>query len=48
MFNKILAAEGGKPDQLIIDAPYLKAHQTAEGLLEKGLFPDVLDAPRAA
>ncbi len=32
MFNKIfaaLAAKGGKPDQLMIDATYLKAHRTA-------------------
>jgi transposase len=49
VFNKIfaaLAAKGGKPDQLMIDATHLKAHRTAASLLKKGLFPDVSDAPR--
>jgi putative transposase len=44
VFNKIfagLAAKGGKPDQLMIDATHLKAHRTAASLLKKGLFPDV-------
>ena len=36
-----LAAIGGKPDQLIIDATHLKAHRTAASLLKKGLYPDV-------
>ena len=51
MFNRIfagLAAEGGKPDQLMIDATHLKAHRTAASLLKKGLFPDVSAEPRAA
>lgn len=51
VFNKIfagLAAKGGKPDQLMIDATHLKAHRTAASLLKKGFFPDVLDAPKAA
>ena len=51
VFNKIfagLAAKGGKPDQLMIDATHLKAHRTAASLLKKGLFPDVSDAPKAA
>ena len=51
VFNKIfaaLAAKGGKPEQLMIDATHLKAHRTAASLLKKGLFPDVSDAPRAA
>ncbi|QHD67509.1 IS5 family transposase [Sphingobium yanoikuyae] len=42
VFNKIfaaLAAKGGKPDQLMIDAPHLKAHRTAASLLKKGMFP---------
>ncbi|NCP15408.1 MAG: IS5 family transposase [Sphingomonadales bacterium] len=42
VFNKIfaaLAARGGKPDQLMIDATHLKAHRTAASLLKKGLFP---------
>ena len=51
MFNKIfagLAAKGGKPDQLMIDATHRKAHRTAASLLKKELFSDVSDAPRAA
>ena len=51
VFNKIfagLAAKGGKPDQLMIDATHLKAHRTAASLFKKGMFPDVSDAPRAA
>ena len=51
VFNRILAelaASGGKPDQLMIDATHLKAHRTAASLLKKGLYPDVLGAPRAA
>lgn len=44
VFNKIfagLAAQGGKPDQLMIDATHLKAHRTAASFLKKSLFPDV-------
>jgi putative transposase len=51
VFNRIfaaLAAKGGKPDQLMIDATHLKAHRTAASLLKKGLFPDVSGARRAA
>jgi putative transposase len=51
VFNRIfaeLAAKGGKPDQLMIDATHLKAHRTAASLLKKGLFPDVSGAPKAA
>ena len=51
VFNKIfaaLAAKGGKPDQLMIDATHLKAHRTAASLIKKGLYPDVSDAPKAA
>ncbi len=50
VFNKIfaaLAAKGGKPDRLMIDATHLKAHRTAASLLKKGLFPAVSGAPRA-
>ena len=39
MFNNIfaaLAAKGGKPDQLMIDATHLKAHRTAASLPKKG------------
>ena len=51
VFNRIfaeLAAKGGKPDTLMIDATHLKAHRTAASLLKKGLFPDASGAPRAA
>ena len=51
VFNRIfaaLSAAGGKTDQLMIDATHLKAHRTAASLLKKGLFRDVLGAPRAA
>lgn len=34
-----LAAKGGKPDQLLIDATHLKAHRTAASLLKKGALP---------
>lgn len=50
VFNRIfaaLAAEGGKPDRLMIDATHLKAHRTAASLLKKGLFPDISGAPKA-
>lgn len=50
VFNRIfaeLAAKGGKPDQLMIDATHLKAHRTAASLLKKGLYPDVSAAPKA-
>ncbi|KEY03678.1 transposase [Brucella suis bv. 4 str. 40] len=51
VFNRILAeltAKRGKPDQLMIDATHLKAHRTAASLLKKGMFPDVLGAPKVA
>lgn len=51
VFDKIfsaLAAEGGPPDRLIIDATHLKAHRTAASLLKRGLFPDVSAGPKAA
>ncbi|MFD2428121.1 IS5 family transposase [Sphingobium scionense] len=41
VFNRIfaaLSAQGGKPDQLMIDATHLKAHRTAASLL-KGVVP---------
>jgi transposase len=50
VFNRIfaeLAAKGGRPDQLMIDATHLKAHRTAASLLKKGLYPDVSGAPKA-
>ena len=51
VFNRIfdeLAAKGGKPERLMIDATYLKVHRTAASLLKKGLFPDVSGARKAA
>ena len=51
VFNRIfeaLAAKGGKPDRLMIDATHLKAHRTAASLLKKRLFPAVSGAPKAA
>ena len=51
VFNRIfaaLSAQGGKLDQLIIDATHLKAHRTAASLLKKGMFPDVSGGPRVA
>ena len=51
MFDKIiaaLAAKGGKPDQLMIDATHLNAHGTAASLLKKELFPAASGEPRAA
>ena len=51
VFNRIfaeLAAKGGKPDRLMIDATHLKAHRTAASLLKKGLYPDVSGGPKAA
>lgn len=50
VFNRILAelaAQGGKPDRLMIDATHLKAHRTAASLLKKGLYPDVSDGAAA-
>lgn len=51
VFNRIfaeLAAKGGRPDTLMIDATHLKAHRTAASLLKKGLLPDASGAPKAA
>jgi transposase len=51
VFNRLfaaLAAKGGKPDQLMIDATHLKEHRTAASLLKKGLSPDVSGGPKAA
>lgn len=43
VFDRIFAAlvaEGGPPDQLMIDAPHLKAHRTASSLLKGELRSD--------
>ena len=42
-----LAAKGGAPERLMIDATHLKAHRTAASLLQKGVL-DISAAPRAA
>ena len=50
VFDRIfagLAAEGPKPQRIMIDATHLKAHRTAASLLKKGLFPAASGAPRA-
>lgn len=50
VFDRIfagLAAEGPKPERIMIDATHFKAHRTAASLLKKGLFPAVSGAPRA-
>ena len=41
-----LAAKGGAPARLMIDATHLKAHRTAASLLQKGVLA-TSDAPRA-
>lgn len=51
VFDRIfsgLAAGGGEPDTVMIDATHLKAHRTAASLLKKGLFPAVSGEQRAA
>ena len=50
VFDRIfagLAAEGPKPERIMIDATHLKAHRTAASLLKNGLFPAVSGAPKA-
>jgi putative transposase len=50
VFTKIsaaLAANDGKPDQLMIDNTHLKAHRTAASLLKGGRNRDVSDALKA-
>lgn len=49
VFDKIfgrLTAKAGAPNMLMIDATHLKAHRTAASLLKKGMFQDVLAAPK--
>src|SRR6516165_5217802 len=51
VFNRIfdeLAAKGRASERLMIDATHLKAHRTAASLHQKGLFPDVSGARKAA
>ena len=42
-----LAAEGGAPERLMIDATHLKAHRIAASLTRKGLLPAASAAPGA-
>ncbi len=42
-----LAAEGPKPERIMIDSTHLKAHRTAASLLKRGFFPVVSDGRRA-
>jgi putative transposase len=42
-----LAAEGARPDRIMIDATHLKARRTA-AILQKGTFPAVSDGQKAA
>lgn len=47
LFNRIfagLSAQGGEPDEVMIDATHLKAHRTAASVLKGGHFPDVFIA----
>lgn len=42
VFGRILtelSRQGGKTDQVMIDATHLKAHRTAASLLKRALFP---------
>ena len=51
VFNRIfagLAGQAGEPDRLMIDATHLKAHRTAASLLQRGLYPAISVARRAA
>ena len=43
-----LAAQGPRPQHIMIDATHLKAHRTAASLLKKGMFPAASGAPKAA
>ena len=50
VFDRIfanLAAEGPKPERIMIDSTHLKAHRTAASLLKKGFFPAVSAARKA-
>ena len=50
VFDRIfaaLAAQGPKPERVMIDSTHLKAHRTAASLLKKGMFPVVSGARKA-
>ena len=49
VFDRIfasLAAEGPRPERIMINATHLKAHRTAASLLKMGMFPGASAAPR--
>ena len=51
VFDRIFAAlagRGPRPERIMIDSMYLKAHRTAASLLKKGLFPVVSGARKVA
>ena len=51
MFSKIfaeLAAKGGKPERIMIDATHPKGAPHGYRPFKKGRFPDVSGAPKAA
>jgi len=51
IFDKIfttLSSQNGAPEQLQIDATYLKAHRTASSLAKKGMYPETLARQLAA
>ena len=51
VFDRIfagLAGQASQPDRVMIDATHLKAHRTAASLLQKGLYPAISVARRAA
>lgn len=51
VFDRIfagLAAQGGEPDEVMIDATHLKAHRTAASLLKGGCYPVVSGEPKVA
>jgi putative transposase len=43
-----LATVRAKPERIMIDATQLKVHRTAASLAQKGAFPVVWGAPKAA
>jgi len=50
VFDRIFAAlagEGSRPERIMIDATYLKAHRTAASLIEKGMFLVESGEPKA-
>ena len=50
VFSRIfqsLAAEGPRPERIMIDSTHLKAHRTAASLVEKGVLHAASVAPKA-